>query len=382
MCLFVHVQKTLFFEKKTVRLPKLVFCCCGYSLGKSHISDVISKKCVRSRPAKNANFHWKTVLVWIDGAWSGDSVPYKPLFADAGRLKNHAIDAPRVSRWETSDYRWKQHRDTDENSGTCRVSVSEAARYVKDTTKQVIPVTAEVPDATDSLNNEFERVKESGDDVLEQLTQKVAIARDEGRLAEEAEGRELPERPLLEQTTLECARENPSDLGTKVPENEPRTDPVSRLGIVAVISPFAVLWTTRAKWNCLDDKLTRADSVSDEPIVSGYWFKRWNGESDWSGESDWNGGSDWINLCIRDECWCRRSSRRNDASLACGHEQTQRVESASAAQRRGVEHPRLEEREECASGRLVYAQCAQVSETEQVSQQEYSTSTGHGPKLV
>ena len=86
--------------------------------------------------------------------------------------------------------RWEQDRDIDENSGACRVSASEAARYVKDTTKQVTPVTAEVPDATDSLNNEFERVKEIVEQffgvhyVLEQLTQKVAIARDEGRLAE------------------------------------------------------------------------------------------------------------------------------------------------------------------------------------------------------
>ena len=75
------------------------------------------------------------------------------------------------------------------------MSVNEVARCVKDTTEQVTPVTAEVPDATDSLNNEFERVRESGEqffgahDVLEQLTQTVAIARDEGRLAEEAEGK-------------------------------------------------------------------------------------------------------------------------------------------------------------------------------------------------
>ena len=109
----------------------------------------------------------------------------KPLFAGAGRLKNHAIDAPRVSRWETSDSRWKQDRDIDENSETCRVAVNEAARYVKDTAEQVMPVTAEVPDATENLDNEFKRVKES-EDVLEPLTQKVAIARDEGRLAEEA----------------------------------------------------------------------------------------------------------------------------------------------------------------------------------------------------
>ena len=185
------------------------------------------------------------------------------------------------------------------NLRTCRVAVDEAARCVKDTTEQVTPVTAEVPDAAESLNIEFERVNESGEqffavhDVLEQLTQKVAIPRDEGRLAEEAIL--TPERLLLEQTTLECAKENPIDLGTKIPESEARSDRVSRL--------------------------------------------------------DWNGGNDWINLCIRDECWSWRSSRRNDAGLACGHEQIQRVESAIAAQRRSaVEHPRSEEREECASG--------------------------------
>ena len=56
-----------------------------------------------------------TVLVWIDGVWSGESVSYKQLFAGTGRLKNHAIDTPRVSRWETSDCRWEQDRDIDES---------------------------------------------------------------------------------------------------------------------------------------------------------------------------------------------------------------------------------------------------------------------------
>ena len=62
------------------------------------------------------------------------------------RLKSHAIDAPRVSRWETSDCRWKQDRDIDENSETCRVAVNEAARHVQDAAEQVIPVIAEVAD--------------------------------------------------------------------------------------------------------------------------------------------------------------------------------------------------------------------------------------------
>ena len=48
---------------------------------------------------------------------------------------------------------------------------------------------------------------------------------------------------------------------------------------------------------------------------------------------DWNGGNDWLDLHVRGECWGRRSSRGNDAGLACGHEQVQRVESADAAQR-------------------------------------------------
>ena len=54
-----------------------------------------------------------------------------PLFAGARTLKNHAIDAPRVSRWETSDCRWKQDRDIDENSETFRVTVNEAARRIR-----------------------------------------------------------------------------------------------------------------------------------------------------------------------------------------------------------------------------------------------------------
>ena len=74
----------------------------------------------------------------------------KPLFAGAGRLKNHTIDAPRVSQWETLDDRWKHDRDIDESSETCKVPVNEVARDVKDTAEQVTPVTAEVPDATAS----------------------------------------------------------------------------------------------------------------------------------------------------------------------------------------------------------------------------------------
>ena len=45
-----------------------------------------------------------------------------------------------------------------------------------------------------------------------------------------------------------------------------------------------------------------------------------------------------------------------------------------------VEHPKAGNREECASGRLACARCAQMGEAESVSQQE--DSTGHGPRLA
>ena len=57
------------------------------------------------------------------------------------------------------------------------------------------------------------------------------------------------------------------------------------------------------------------------------------------------------------------------------------MESADAAQRWGaVEHPKARNREECASGRMACAQCAQMGEAESVSQQEDSTS--HGTRLA
>ena len=44
--------------------------------------------------------------------------------------------------------------------------------------------------------------------------------------------------------------------------------------------------------------------------------------------------------------------------------------------------PKAGNREECASGRLACAQCAQMGEAESVSQQEFSIFTCHGPRLA
>ena len=142
-------------------------------------------------------------------------------------------------------------------------------------------------------------------------------------------GREPPETVPQEQTTIESAKENPSNLDPKVLESEAMTHRVSKLGVVAATSRLAVPWNTRAQ-SCLGFicGLAGTASASERHDV-------------------WNDGSDGPDLHIRGECWGRRSSRGNDAGVACGHEQVQRVESADAAQRWGaVEHPKADQKNE------------------------------------
>ena len=55
-------------------------------------------------------------------------------------------------------------------------------------------------------------------------------------------------------------------------------------------------------------------------------------------------------------CWSRRSSRENNAGLACGHEQVKRLESADVAQRRGtVECPKQKIEESARQVDCVYS---------------------------
>ena len=76
------------------------------------------------------------VLVWIDG-WSEESVSCKSLFA--GRVKNHVIETPRVSRWETLDCRWKHDRDIDENSETRQRVSTMSSSSPRCQTRQTVP---------------------------------------------------------------------------------------------------------------------------------------------------------------------------------------------------------------------------------------------------
>ena len=173
---------------------------------------------------------------------------------------------------------------------------------------------------------------------LESLTQKVAIAHESGRRAEEAiavaefafaSPGESPDKMSPGQDALENAKESPSDLGTRVLEREAMPSRVSKYGVVAVISRLATPWSTRVQWSSLGIicGLARTASASKEVIVSGYWPKRGNGTTTGVVEVADSIPSSAV------KAGAGGAVARAMLVLACGHEQLQRVESAHAAQR-------------------------------------------------
>ena len=80
------------------------------------------------------------------------------------------------------------------------------------------------------------------------------------------------------------------------------------------------------------------------------------------------------------KCWSRRSSRENNAGLACGHEQVKRLESADTA--KSSARNRKSQRVRVRS--IACTQCAQIGETRNVPQQDRvngTQSTGDRPRF-
>ena len=223
-----------------------------------------------------------------------------------------ATEMSKADRWETLDHRWNLIR----RSGAYPETRAE------DVAEQTIQFVEKVPDTIDSIKEKLLGALKA----LKPLTRRVAVAVAEFAFASP---REPPDKMSPGQDALENTRECPSDPDTRVQEIEAKPRRVSKYGIVAVTSRYATLWNTRTQWSSFGFicGLAQTDSASDEVMVSGYWSKRGNGTTTGVVEV-----ADSIPL-IRGECWGRRSSRTNDAGLACGQEQLQRVESPDAAQR-------------------------------------------------
>ena len=213
------------------------------------------------------------------------------------------------------------------------------------------------------------------------IVQEAAIAHESRKLAGVATAvaelvlaspREPPDKMSPRQDALENAEECPSDLDTRDLEREAMPRRVSKYGIVAVTSRFATPWNTRAQWSCFYFicGLIRTASASDEVMVSGYWSKRGNGTTTGVVEVADSIPSFAVNVGAGGAV-AKAMLVWRVAMSSCSVWSRQMRPSAEIA----VEHPKAGNREECASGRLACAQCAQMGEAESVSQQEFSIST-------
>ena len=208
------------------------------------------------------------VLACVDGAWSGRAVSCRSISAcvvrqesrDRGRRKwpdgrHWIIAGSRIARL-TRILRLVERQST-------RLREAPRTRSKKSNSPEPGAVDA---DSCDCLRKK--EVCRRGDSAS-----KPALV-DPG-----LRGRELPETVPQEQTTIESAKENPSDLDTKVLESEAMLNRLSKLGVFTVTSRIVVPWHTRAQWRCLGFicGLVRSASASDEAMVNGYWSKRVSG---------------------------------------------------------------------------------------------------------
>ena len=218
-----------------------------------------------------------TVLVWIDGAWSGRVALCKSTTAGAVRLRNLAIETPKVDRWETLDVvRYGTaglarvlrliERQTTWLQEAPRRRLSKRFQLLKRCQTR-LTASAKRPSVRRRARSNFTELAECWNRrsrKKETCRRGDPSSRSWGCEEESLPGRYLRSRPQLR---------------VKVLESEAKLSRVSKCRVVAVTSRVAVPSNTRAQRSCLGFicGLARTASASDEVIVNGYWFKRVSG---------------------------------------------------------------------------------------------------------
>ena len=100
--------------------------------------QVAARKLARGTQTSN------TLLVWIDGAWSGRVALCKSISAGAVRLRVHATETSKVDRWETLDHRRKQDH---------RIGAYPETR-AEDVAERAVQAVGEVPDTIDKYEKD------------------------------------------------------------------------------------------------------------------------------------------------------------------------------------------------------------------------------------
>ena len=262
--------------------------------------------------------------------------------AGAVRLRNHTIETKYADRREAWVHFWKENRTDDVSSEAHGDVADDTAENAKETDVQEYQVGEEEVDVADVSNKESKGLKRRGEQffkerkVLETPMQSTVTARERklvrwsGLEAEPAavnsasREREFSSRVSWVQGTSK-AKENLNNLDTKALGREVMSRCASGYVTIPAITLRGVVVAISV----------RTINANSNEFENGCHLKLAKDTKTGVAST-----ADSVSMSMK-KCWSRRSSRENNAGLACGHEQVKRVGSADAAQRRHtVECPR------------------------------------------
>ena len=273
-------------------------------------------------------------LVWGSGDWNGGAATCESTSAGTARQRSATIGTNCANRREA-----QENRTDDVIPEAHGDAADDTTEIVKGTDVRKYQVDAGEVGAADVPDKESEGLKRRGEQFLE-VRKALEIPMEDVETIRE---RELARRSVSEagpatansasrgsawvsrEQNASKVRENLNNLDTKALGRE-------------VISSYASGYVTIpaiALGGVLAAILVRTINANSDEFKDGCHLKRVKDTKTGVAST-----ADPVSKFMT-KCWGRRSSRENNAGLACGHEQVKRLELANAAQRRGtVECPR------------------------------------------
>ena len=288
-------------------------------------------------------------LVWASGDWNGDALMCESTSAATVRHRSPTIETNCANRREAQE----NHTD-DVIAETHGDAADDITESTKGTDVRKYQADAEEVDAADVSDKEFEGLKKRGEQLLEvrnalevpmedvetirerELARGSALEAGPAAANSASRGRECPAWVSREQNASQVG-ENLNNLDTKALGREVISSNASGCVTIPAIALGGVLAAI----------LVRTINANRGEFKDGCRLKRVKDTKTRVAST-----ADSISKFMR-KCWSRRSSRENNAGLACGHEQVKSSESADAAQRRRtVECPKQKIEKSMRPGRL------------------------------
>ena len=261
---------------------------------------------------------------WGSGDWNGDAVTCESTSAGTVRQRSRTIETSCANRREA-----QEDRTDDVIPEAHGGAADDTTEIVKDTDVREYQVGAGEVDAADVSDKEFEGLKRRGEQFLEVRKALEIPMVDTETISE----RELVRRSVSEAGPA-AANSAPEHIQSEGNLNNLDTKALGR-EVISSCASGCVTIPAIALGGVLAAILVRTINANSDEFKDGCHLKRVKDTK--TGVASTAAS---VSKFMR-KCWSRRSSRENNAGLACGHEQVKRLESADAAQRRGtVECPK------------------------------------------